>query len=289
MRIEDKMIRQIDTGNRTSQISKNPSLEKALRIIEKSRLKPGDFSGKFPEEEIKADEARVEKIKKEISNKGVQETGHDRLAIIFEAIFNQHVEVSNWLGDDVVSYKTSEYDDYVNHVDSVLDLGENSEAPYVALGIDVTTGMYSLEKKFLEIFSGIRDKRPVRVKYFTTDKKPEPENARFVRLVIGADIDTVKELEGLWLDGKNSVMHTHFIQHQVIEELLLQCEIFRDYANILNNKEAQKAYNEVFNFLKNIKTTKDLDPQQTNRTKRDKMMQKMRETLEACKQSALSK
>lgn len=293
MRIEDKLIDRIDS-KRTPEASE--AFKHATALIEKSRFKPAEFLGTYPPETIAEDIKRVQDIEHQQKMDGHMETEHDRVSAVFEALFHQHVEVSNWLGEGIVSYKTSKFDDYINHVDSVLGVEITSRGltarSYIALGIDVTTSMHFLEKKFNRIFEEIRRKKFAEVKYFSTNPEEQPQFKgrlqNLLRLVVGADVSTVRTLSELWLKGSNKELSMHPIQYQIIDELILQCEVFQNYAGLINNTVASSFYGNMLAFLKTIRTEKTENATPGHET-RDRMMQQMRDVLERCRQSALTK
>jgi len=290
MTIEDRLIRKID-----SRISPEESeaFKKAQAVIGRDRFRPEDFKDVYGPEEIARDAARVRRIEDGINASGQPETEHSRLATIFEALFHEHVELSEWLGKGIVSYRTSNFDDYVNGVDCVLGVEVESRGltarSYIALGIDVTTGLHSLEKKFDRIFEEIRGKKFVEVKYFATNKEEQShfrgKLQNLIRLVAGADVDTVKTLSELWVNGKNKELGIHPIQHQILEEMILQCETFKNYAGIVNNMKAHASYKNMLGFLKNIQAEKR--EHLSDQGIRDSMMRQIKDVLEKCKKRAI--
>jgi hypothetical protein len=292
MKIEDQIIRGLDS-RKTQESSE--IFRRAKNLIEKSRFKLNDFKDSHHEKMITEDTATVQEIEHEREINGHIETEHDRIATIFEALFHQHVEVSNWLGEGVVSYKTSKFDDYINHVDSVLgveikDRGLTARS-YVALGIDVTTSEHFLDKKFERIFNEIRRKTTTEVRYFATNPEDGPQFKgrllNLLRLVVGADVDTVKALSELWLKGNNRELGNHPIQHQIIEELIMQCGAFRQYAIVVRNTEATKFYGSMLDFMQNIKKEKQVQVPDNN--KRDRVLKQMEESLKRCEAGAMTK
>ena len=87
----------------------------------------------------------------------------DKIAAIFEYIFYQEAESSEWLGGQVETIKTSKYDDFKNGVDLVAEFKESeTSASHLGLAIDVTTSDW-LWKKFERPFRMIHSLRQLRL------------------------------------------------------------------------------------------------------------------------------
>ena len=75
-------------------------------------------------------------------------------------------------------------------------------------------------------------------------------------MIIGANSKTVKELSELWLEGSNKKLGEHPIQLQILEEILLQVQAFKQYANQVNQPEIASIYERVEDLIRPIYTEK---------------------------------
>lgn len=155
-----------------------------LRNKREERLKMNDFKDVFGEEEVEADKKLVQELKKKFESQWDSLGEEDKKALkedkkiseALEIIFADQAESNNWLGPNALLTRTTEFDDFTNQVDAVVefnvvefDLEENASQK-IALAIDASrkTGTSSIEEKFIKNsgkVTGAVKKRPV-VKYF---------------------------------------------------------------------------------------------------------------------------
>ena len=232
------------------------ALEKASKLLEKERVNMEDFVGIYSKEEIEGDLEYVRKRETEFSKEyenldSSERKAHD-IAKIFEAIFHQQTELSDWLGERAVTFKSSRYDDIKNGVDEIVKFGidEDEDVSFSALSVDVTTGSRSLDSKFSRIKKEIDNGKLADIKYFYDSIKEEKKKLRNIpRFVIGVEQRKIKELMKLWLDGDKGKLEGHNIQFILLEEMRLQAQIYKDYAQQSGQTEAVLAYG---NILKEV-------------------------------------
>ena len=233
--------------------------EKARRVLAKERIPMAIFRGVYSEEEIGRDLMYVKKKEAEFRDEYKKlEPGERRIhdiAKIFEAIFHQHSELSNWLGDDAVTFKASRYDDIKNGVDEIVKFGieEDEDASYLALMVDVTVGSRGLEKKLSRIKKEIETGKLANIKYFYDDTKKEKKALNNIpRLVIGVEPKQVKELMMMWLEDDANGLAKHKVQFTILQEMYVQAQAYKDYAKKNGQEEIASFYGEVLDRVSGI-------------------------------------
>lgn len=208
---------------------------KAVDELDEVAVQMGDFKELYPDQ-IESDKAEVDrlnlifsqKIKDTVATHGTIDVVADQRAVILEAIFNEQVELSEWLGENTYTIKTTEYDDFVNGTDLVIML--DGEIP---IAIDVTTSSKAIPGKVDKISDGITSGELTTIKYFddefTGDKGMKKGLPRFV---VGAGPRTIDHLTHLWM-GKRSdkkALEKEPIQLQIIKELIMQADRYASHA-----------------------------------------------------------
>ena len=100
------------------------------------------------------DEKKLENARQRVRNR---ERRHENdinsvYASVLEAIIYQQIRDGSWFGENTSAIKTSDFDDYVNGSDIVVELQDPARALYnLSLSIDVTFGTHTEEKKFSKI------------------------------------------------------------------------------------------------------------------------------------------
>lgn len=213
-----------------------PDLDKRFNVAEndlaKYRIDVEKFRGLYEDDAINQDVAKVSHIKEKfLKFRTSEEVKAKKLAIIFESVFNKHAELSNWLGENVSLIPTSEYDDIVNGVDAIAEFAEEEKnLHHLGLGIDVTYSSY-LKKKLEKIKEKIDNGKLSEIKYFqSSDMNFTGRLAQVPQVVISASREIIKKLVELTEGRKNKELSEHFIQFQVLEEIIEQLEIFKEYA-----------------------------------------------------------
>ena len=234
----------------------NQAYRKARQVVEESRIKPDieAFRGIYTEEEISRDEAYVGEKEVEFKkNVPPEQKRLNQLATVFEAIVHEQAEQSDWLGPDAMTVMSSRFDDIANGTDTIVEFPEGKEsASRLALAIDETFSS-DISKKFLKIKKEIENGELAHIKYFIseiTDFRGMLSN--LPRVVIGADVKTVRELGELWLEDEKKALGSHQIQFQILEELLLQLNTFAAYAKKMEKPEIAAIYRKAHGIIAEI-------------------------------------
>ena len=135
------------------------------------------------------------------------ETWHKQVADILEAILHEQIEQNDYFGENVWTIKTCDYDDYRNHIDSLLEIRhpEPRFANYSGLALDVTSAsrLEALAKKIERIFNHIKRGQLAKIKYFQSDfLNIRGEKSNIPLFVVGCDVHHTEELAKLWGAGR---------------------------------------------------------------------------------------
>ena len=207
----------------------------------------------YNNEEIDRDKKFVKEKEKQFRNQDSQlaeEKEFEKIARIFEYVFYQQAELSNWLGDQTRTIKTSRYDDIKNGVDVIAEFQNNSDE-YLGIAIDVTTSN-DFQGKFRRIKDKIKDGHFTEIKYFQSEESEKRRIANIPKIIIGANRKTVLELAELQAEKKNKKLADHFIQFQILEEIIIQSKMFEKYAEKENQPQISNAYRKIKIIAENI-------------------------------------
>lgn len=238
------------------------AFEKSRTLIYEYALKEEDFIDSHGEENVAKDTAYVESMERKFEQTSSEEQKYCKmLGDVFETMIYDQMD-NEWLGPDAVAIKTARYDDIKNGVDQVVEFQEGKgTASHLALAIDATTSD-DLGKKVERIKKEIEKGEMAHIKYFLSEYMREHtgfgrgEMVNIPRVIIGADRNIIKELSELWLENKNKELAKHPIQFQILEEIMIQCEVFKNYAaKIQDDKDRSKIvnmYDKTRETVKNI-------------------------------------
>lgn len=134
----------------------------------------------------------------------------------------------NWFGENSQIVVASEYDDFFNHVDAIVEFGIEKQ---LALGIDTTISRNKIEGKLKEILDDIEEGRLATIKYYKSDSfegsllnvplcvvgASRTASASLAKNVAHLEIDIVRE--------KEEQAHKEIQEHQIQFAILLQIEM----------------------------------------------------------------
>ncbi|MBI3075238.1 MAG: hypothetical protein HYY92_03460 [Parcubacteria group bacterium] len=205
--------------------------EEILR--ENQPLNPENFRDLYGDENVNKDTARVRKLEEGFREGVSTESEQGRkLAKALEVIIAQQIELSNWMGSDVITITPSLFDDFINGVDLITEFQDKGEgrASHMALAIDVTSGG-DLTKKIERIKGEIRNGDLARVKYFESEfLNIRGELKNIPRVVVGIDTHTMESLGELWLANDTKALAGHEVQRALLEEIRAELKAFAAYA-----------------------------------------------------------
>lgn len=228
------------------------ALKKAEEVLGKYATQMDDFSDLYGAEVIARDKATVASLEKRFSDGRVlpiHEIVNKQLATIFEAIIFDQGESSNWFGENAFLIKTTNFDDYVNGIDMVVEYDEEGGVTRMAAGIDVTFH-HNVQKKIAKIKDSILNGELGIIKYFQSEVSDiRGEISKIPRIIIGADVDTVRELTNEWAAGNIKRLANHPVQFQFFDEAISQCKYFIKFAEENKKPEVVRAYTLLLRIL----------------------------------------
>ncbi|TSC71777.1 MAG: hypothetical protein G01um101470_500 [Parcubacteria group bacterium Gr01-1014_70] len=182
---------------------------------------------------------------------------------LFEAILNDQIEMSNWLGETARTEIPSRFDDIINGVDSIVKFGgEDDEKEVIAMIVDITKSARGIEKKMDAVKSAIDAGRLSKIKYSHNIKEA-------VRVVVGADQKTIQDISELLLLFKIRQKHpgtgkrgefqeirkkleTHKTRLYILLELRAQLEAFADYAERTGRNNVAEQHRKILKIISDL-------------------------------------
>ncbi|HMO78724.1 MAG TPA: hypothetical protein PJ997_01280 [Candidatus Paceibacterota bacterium] len=227
------------------------ALKKARELMAEYRTNMNDFSDLYDPRAIESDKKYVAEMKARfsISNTELHEKINNELAEVFETIIFDEGESANWFGENAFLIKTSEFDDIKNGIDMVVEYDEEEGVSRLAAAIDVTFG-HNVTRKIDRIKQEILSGKLGTVKYFISQvANIRGEITRVPRIIIGADVDSVRGLVNEWVEKNSSHFAKHPIQFQIFDQAVLQCDYFADFARENGQEEIAQAYDAMKKVL----------------------------------------
>jgi len=219
----------------------------------KERIEPLDFSDLYSEESIREDLELSSRLEAKFEKENNPET--HRLATILEEVFSEQIELNDWLGEGVTTQKASRYDDFVNGVDEIVEIEEENSVNHWAVAIDVTFGT-NLSSKFGRIKKEIESGDLATVKYFENSERSfKGKLSKIPRIIIGTGKENIVKLAKLWVEKNNKELASHPVQFEILEEIILQLEAFKRYAEKLGKEDIVKIYDRQLSIA--IKMSKE--------------------------------
>lgn len=231
------------------------AFKEAKEKSDKERIDPDDFKDLYPEDSVEEDV----KLAAELARKFEQYEENPeakKMALILEEIFSEQIELNEWLGEGVTTRKSSLYDDYVNGVDEIVEIEEENSVNHLAVAVDVTFGT-NLNKKFDRIKKELESGELATVKYFENSEGTfKGRLSKVPRVVIGTSKDNVIKLAKLWVERNNKELSMHPIQFEILDEIAMQLEAYRDYAQKLGKEDIVKILERQIAITQRIKLSK---------------------------------
>ncbi len=244
--IEEEII--LDSAHRES-----------LKVLRRDSIELDEFKDIYGDEEVENDKSETERLRnihREKLQKDPERAQLKRFATIFEAIIHQHGEQAEWFGPEAYTIKTSDYDDFSNKVDEVIEFrrespAEGKEISHLTLGIDVTT-IGSLDEKLRSVWKKVKSGNLSEVKYFSSEEAGKGKLDHVPSVVINAEPREIKEMMELWLERKNGEIAVHPMQIRILEQMEGQLEIFQEWAEEKGKGDLEKIFGERLGIIRNI-------------------------------------
>ena len=223
-------------------LSSNSDIAEQIdKLINRSKIKPEDFTEIYPEEQIQADlryTQRAERYFSDIKNQKDAEQSYHPKAL--ENIAEYNINQGAWLNDPedefytVKARGTSRYDDILNRIDLVVTAHTEESNNYM-YGLDMTTNIDE-DALLYKIIYNSNDKSyngPVgagQIKYYE-DKNENRSNVQLLpRFCVGVSqdtVDTLLEKTRLLENAEPTELnHDYTTQYKLLIELSAQTHLF---------------------------------------------------------------
>jgi hypothetical protein len=250
------------------------ALEK-ISIDPRSLINPDDPNDLYTEEMIARDEAEVARLKaefalsdREAGPNGLSKGDVRKLAEILEYQVIRGVNIGQWL-PYCRGIKTSDFDDYKNGMDLVVEFAAKNgpDVAHLGLGVDVSFshnlgGKFSRIKDDIDRFGreGQRHNRMGVVKYFRSDAAGiRGELSGLSRVVAGLDTAVIEDLVRTRGEG----IKGHIAGHLLVSNLGRQLETYSEYAEeanpaaVPNLERARRTIQTIDSFTKSSEIVAD--------------------------------
>ena len=249
-------------------------------------INPDTFVGKYSSEKIANDKRYVKERKQQFQE---QESELIKRAQTLEAIMAEQIELSDWLGSDVLTIIPAEYDDLHNGIDMLIEFTQESEEPkdfeHLTLGVDVTSSAYNLNKKLGIIKDGIQKGTLSQMTYFDSERNKRAKGLKFniPKVVIGIERQAIQELSGLWLEAHQAKINSndqslspesqksqkerakhalralaeHRVKYLILEEIKMQLNVFLRFAKEKGQDEVANKFQSTLDLINSILSSKE--------------------------------
>ncbi len=275
---EDWLIENID---RESRGELPPVIREAYpgakKYLREQSIKSKDFVYLYGEENVSKDDAEVARLEAGFSH-GPEKQAAD----VLEAIMLLG-ELNNWFGQNAETIKTSDFDDYINGVDMVVEFNERLKSFYrLGLAVDVTYSPGKVREKFERIKKEIEAGSLATIKYFPSEKEDfRGEKRNVPRVVVGIEWDTIAELAGLWERKEYKKLADHPAQRSILEEARLQLKKFSEYAKKIGEDDLATIFERDLAIIESILAGKKNIGEKTFSS--DKIFQSIEKELDSFK------
>lgn len=261
-------------------------------------INPDTFAKKYSPEKIANDKKYVRERKQQFKE---QESESTKRARVLEAIMAEQIELSDWFGSDTLTIIPAEYDDLHNGIDMLVEFAQEPEGSqdfeYLALGIDITSSAYNLDKKLGIIKDGIFKGTLTEMAYFDSerDKDAKPLKFNIPKVVIGIERQAIQELSELWMEAHQAKINAndqslspesrksqkerarkalnalaeHRVRYLILEEIKLQIETYLGFARRLNKTGAITQIESSLVIIKGLSEQKDMSIEDEDKNRND--------------------
>ena len=187
------------------------ALAEDIEKEEAARIKLESFRGTegFSNEEIDRDmrfekdaSEKFERIKSTedpIEMKQIHES-----ARIMELLLPLAIQDYGWLGKNTNRIHVSLYDDFVNGVDSGMQLIEPEETENLGMEIDFTSSEAAMGEKVLKIVKSIQSGKVTVVKYFDSPTTGKLKNVEMPKIAFGAPLNEIIECADAFVEARKN-------------------------------------------------------------------------------------
>ncbi|MCX6714218.1 MAG: hypothetical protein NTX72_00185 [Candidatus Uhrbacteria bacterium] len=218
--------------------------QKALET-ETDQIQVEDFEGVYGKKQLRAQAKEVERLRGIFDHGSANpEMGEMRqLGKILEAIVIEQIELNEWLGPNINTQQTCEYDDYANGIDFVTEFNEDGALRHMGFAIDATHGKGQVIRLKLEkIRSQLNRGELGEMTYFQTVDQSIQGRKRFIpKIVLALEKQHVVDIARLWVQGNQTALAEHPVRQTIMKEIVDQLAGQLAYAHALEASGNPKA------------------------------------------------
>jgi len=233
------------------------AFQKAQEKLAIDSINMDDFADLY---NVAKDKEYVQKLKKIFEEENSpQEKENKKLATVLEAILHIQIEQNCYLGDDVKTISTCEFDDIKNGIDQILEIGGEDEKNirHLAIAVDITFSV-DVYKKIKKIKEKIKSGKLAVIKYFKSDVLHiRGEKGGIPEFVLGIDKNNLENVIQLWLNDENKKLYHHPLHIIILDEILQQAKYYQNYAKRVGQIEISEKYKELYNIFLQVKQEKE--------------------------------
>ncbi len=233
--------------------------ERAMAIADREKPTLDSFihvepNGRSNQRQIEEDKEHIELKKATQSSRDREERKDPELQKLAKTLEVALYDCSNelkWFGESATMYMTTDYDDFENGVDSILEFEEQSGATkHMGLATDITYNQ-DPSYKFSRIKNDLDAGRLGSVKYFRS-KRGDYQGwlHHLPRVVIMMNREAAQVMVRGWQQGK--VTQNGLMKKIILRQISLQLEKFQQYAASRNTRTRDgRGISEYFTYARN--------------------------------------
>ncbi len=224
--------------------------QKAEDLLNSVKIKEVEFKEAYGEERISNDLQEVAMARRQ--DKGFDtEDKTGGLALVLEGVVYVGGQ-KGMLGRRTKVEKTSNFDD-TKGVDFIAEFpAKDDKGSCLGLAIDLTI-FNQVSSKVNKILEKISEGELAEVKYYKS--KDGKCGSKIPLVIVGLEGKTVERLAKLWHEDEEE-LSSDPVQLQILEEILMQLETYREYAEKHNQAAIAEQYEKYFNIVDDIYRTR---------------------------------
>lgn len=234
----DRRVEQINSSIHTLIPKEYPE---AKELIDSNSIDMDSFRDLYGDDRVDADEKEVRRLEsrfarsdQKVLSGGVTKEQVHQLSVISESFLLRGFNEGEWV-PYCGAIKTTEYDDYVNGVDLVLEYKKAEDpASHLGLAIDVTFSN-DLERKLSKIKEEIAKGTLTRIKYFDSPNSHIRGELRGIpRGVVGFDTNTMNRISE-YRKNYGEMPKNDPLRSVSFHQLSMQMRAFSEYAEEIDS------------------------------------------------------
>ena len=182
-------------------------------------------------------------------------------------------------------------------VEFTQELEESGDFEYLALGVDITSSVHSLDKKLAIIKDGVLKGTLAQMTYFDSERNQKAKGLRFniPKVIIGIERQAIQELSELWLEAHQAKINSHDqslspesrksqkerargalralaehrVRYLILEEIKLQLETYLDFAKKLDKTKVVAQLESSVEIVNRLLKQKVVSPEDEDKNRSD--------------------